>query len=283
VKKHLLSVAVLVAGHAGAQDMPQTRLWLASLQNGEVGTPELISPNPGYNNQPRFSLDGSMIWYTGEHDGQTDVRYHRLDNGSGGFVAQSEYSEYSPTPIPGQNALAVVRVEADDKQRLWRIDLESGEFSLLFPNLEPAGYFAWIDGESVATFILGDTFDLYTARTGTAEPEKVLANIGRTLLTHPATGEILFVDQNTEPWQIAALEPATGQIRAVTPLFPGEQDFTVDTNGDYWTGIGSKLYRHNDGEKSWKLVADLSEFGVGDISRLAVNPNVDAIVLVGEN
>jgi hypothetical protein len=281
MKRLLLLITMVFAGQVSAQDLPQTRLWLVSLENGETGTPELISTNPGYNNQPRFSPNGSTIWYTGEQDGHTQIRYHRLDDGSGGLVAKTGFSEYSPTPIPDQNALSVVRVEADEKQRLWRIDLESKEFSLLFPDLEPVGYFAWMDDNSIAAFILGETFDLYTAHTGNPNSEKVLSNIGRTLLTHPKSGEILFVDKNTE--QIAAMEPGSGKIRSVMSLFPGEEDFSIGSDGVYWTGIGSKLYRQTETADGWQLVADLLEYGIGDISRLAISPETNRIALVGED
>jgi hypothetical protein len=111
----------------------------------------------------------------------------------------------------------------------------------------------------------------------------VADNIGRSLRRHPVSGEILFVDKNSEPWEIAAYDPDTTITRLVMPLFPGSEDFTIDANGAYWTGNGSKLYRRTQVEDRWELVADFSNSGVGRISRLAINLKSGQIALVSDH
>ena len=131
-------------------------------------------------------------------------------------------------------------------------------------------------------FILGDSFTLQTARLNTAGTALIADNIGRTLRKHPETGEILFVDKNSEPWQIAAFNPETTDIRAVMPLFPASEDFTIDATGTYWTGNGSKLYRRTPTRQGWELMADYSESGIRRISRLAINLQSGQIALVSD-
>ena len=46
-----------------AQALPKTDLWLAKIIDGTAVTPVKISPDSGYNNQPHFSDDGSVIYY----------------------------------------------------------------------------------------------------------------------------------------------------------------------------------------------------------------------------
>jgi hypothetical protein len=75
----------------------------------------------------------------------------------------------------------------------------------------------------------------------------------------------------------------TNSTRPVIPLFPAGEDFTVDGEGHYWTGNGSKLYRRAPADRRWKLMADYSAQGVGSISRLAINPANNKLAFTGEH
>ena len=290
IKVLTFSLAMLVAGFAGklfAQELPGTDIWLARITNGVPTEPVKINTGSGYNNQPHFSKDGSVIYYTREmSDGeaaQTDVAAFYTKTSTTTMVNNTPESEYSPTPIPGRKTLSVIQVEADQKQRLWSIDVGSGEMELLLPDVEPVGYHAWINDGEVAMFILGDSFTLQTASLNNKDTSLVADNIGRSIRKHPQTGDILFVDKNREPWQIAAFNPETRQVTDVMPLFPANEDFTIDGQGNYWSGNGSKLYKRSPGDRSWELMADFGSFGVNHISRLAINLESTQIALVSDH
>lgn len=280
-------VAFTFTMDAIAQGFPATDLWLAEIVDGVPGQPARINQGGGYNNQPHFSGDGKVIYYTREMHGddgfvQTDIAAYDISTASTRMVNQTAQSEFSPTPIPGRNALSVIQMDLDQKQYLFAIDIESGDMEVLFPDIEPVGYHAWIGDGEVAMFILGDSFTLQTAKLGTPGAKVVADNIGRSIRQHPRTGEVLFVDKSAEPWRIAAYDPKTGTTRIVMPLFPGNEDFTIDANGMYWTGNGSSLYRRSPDDKRWELMADFSDAGVGRISRLATDPQCSRIALVGD-
>jgi len=284
----LAMLAIIFTGNAFGQDLPATDIWLADLENGVPGKAVKINTGDGYNNQPHFSEDGSIIYYTreqegGEADPQTDIAAFHIESGVTTRVNQTDQSEYSPTPIPNRAALSVIQVEPDEKQRLWAIDVANGEMELLLPHVEPVGYHAWFNDKEVAMFILGDSFTLQTASLDNDTVSLIANNIGRSLRRHPQTGEILFVDQNREPWQIAAFNPKTNQVRGVMPLFPANEDFTIDGNGMYWTGNGSRLYRRSPEDKRWNLMADFSASGINNISRLAVDPKSTRVALVSDH
>jgi len=276
------------AANTSAQDFPATDLWLAGIVDGVSGQPVKISTGAGYNNQPHFSADGSVVYYTREMPGgdgtaQTDIAAYDIFSGATRMVNHTAESEFSPTPIPGRNALSVIQMDLGQKQYLYAIDIGSGDMKVLFPDIEPVGYHAWFGDNEVAMFILGDTFTLQVAKLGTPGATVVADNIGRSIRKHPQTGEILYVDKGVEPWQIAAYDPKTGSTRRVMPLFPGNEDFTVDANGAYLTGNGSSLYRRSPGDNRWELMADYSVSGVGRISRLATDPQCTRIALVGDH
>ena len=280
---HLIIVAALAGSDALGQELPATQIWLARIVEGLPVEPVLISASDRYNNQPVFSPDGRFVYFTAEQaDGQTDTARFEISSGRLGAVNESPESEYSPTPIPGQDALSVIRVELpDQRQRLWRIPLNGTPSSLLMPNVEPVGYHCWIDPESVAVFILGNSFTLHKASIGD-QPSGFLAdNIGRSLRRHPETGQILFVDKNTEPWSIASIDAQSGDQQMVLPLLPGIEDFEVDSQGRYWMGSGSKLYRSNAEHSRWELTAELRGYGIDNITRLASSPDRNYLTIVG--
>lgn len=270
-----------------AQGLPQTDIWLASLGKETLEQPGRINPSSGYNNQPHFSIDGAVVFYTREMPAvdaasQTDIAAYQIDNMATTMVNASKESEYSPTPIPGRDAVSVIRQDLSGGQFLWAINISSGEMELLLPGIEPVGYHAWFNDDSVAMFILGDSFTLQTATLGEESTLTVADNIGRSIRRHPQTGEVLFVDKNTQPWQISAFNPHAGTTRSVMPLFPEGEDFTIDSKGDYWTGNGSRLYRRSTDASRWHLMADFSALGIANITRLAISPNNDKIAIVAD-
>lgn len=291
LKLRLLCSTMLLAmassGSVLAQGLPQTNVWLVSLNNELSGEPIKVNPSAGYNNQPHFSADGSTLFYTREmphsdEGAQTDIAEYDISSHQTRMVNSNDESEYSPTPIPGRNALSVIEVEPDGKQKLWSINIDNGDMECLLPNVEPVGYHAWINDHSVAMFILGETVTLQTAEIGDGGATVVAENIGRSIRKHPQTGEILYVDQNSEPWQIAAINLGTGAKRSVMPLFPNDEDFTIDSKGRYWTGNDSKLYQRSEGDSRWQLVADFGGKGIYNITRLATSPSSASMALVGQ-
>ena len=283
-----LVLTMAVSGNVLAQGLPQTDIWIANLDNGVPAEAIKINPASGYNNQPHFSVDGLRIYYTrempgGETGAQTDIAAYDTSNMTTTMVNHTDESEYSPTPVPGRNALSVIQVEPDQKQRLWAIEVDSGEMELLLPAVEPVGYHAWYSDDEVAMFILGESFTLQTAKLGNDTTTTRAQNIGRSIRKHPQSGDVLFVDKNPEPWQIVSLNPKTGTKRTIMSLFPGGEDFTIDGKGIYWTGNGSKLYRYAPGEERWQLMADFSARGIKNITRLAVSPASDKIAFVSDH
>lgn len=279
--------AVSMSVKTFAQALPATDLWLTQMDKGVPFAPRKISTRNGYNNQPHFSGDGQFLYYTREmalDDGtaQTDIAVFDTKTSTTAMVNRTPQSEYSPTPIPGREAVSVIQVEADQKQRLWAIDIPTGKMDLLFANMEPVGYHAWVNDHEVAMFILGDTFTLQTARLDNSDTQLVAGNIGRSIRKHPLSNEVLFVDKSREPWQITAFDADTTTVRNIMPLFPNGEDFTIDEQGNYWTGNGSKLYMRSVSDTKWQLMADFKAFGIQNITRLAVNLKSHQVALVSD-
>ncbi len=278
----LLNLTCLVASHSTwAQSLPPTAVWLADIKDGRLGKPQLISLTTGYHNQPRFSEDGERLFFTSEQEGgQTDIVEFDLISGETRLLTSSAESEYSPIPIPGDHALSVVRVEPNQRQRLWRLDLQTLELTVLLSSVEPVGYYDWIDSDNLALFILGEPVSLHLATLSSGRSHLRFEHIGRTLRGGVKHGELFFIDKNTHPWQISAMDLDTGIVSKVRLLFPGTEDFWLSTDDSLWMGSGAKIYRSVSTDRLWRLVEDLSEYGLVEISRITLNPANQSLAIV---
>lgn len=284
-----VAVAALtaLAAAAPAHAQPATDIHLASLEGAgaslRLTAPRNITDRAGYDNQPHFTPDGRGILYTSiREDGQADTYRYELETGSTVRLTDTPESEYSPTPLPGGSGFSVVRVEADSSQRLWRFDASGGSPTLTLPDIEPVGYHAWIDSETVALFVLGEPPTLQIVDVTTGSARVAAESIGRSLHRIPGGTELAFVrKRDEEEWWIEALDPGTGTTRALVRTRPGSEDFAWTVDGAIVMGQGSRLFVwHPAAGGEWVLIADLEGAGISEITRVAVAPNGRRIALV---
>ncbi len=191
-------------------------------------------------------------------------------------------SEYSPTVIPTQAAFSVVRVESDSTQRLWKFALDGTNPRLVLTAIQPVGYHAWADGNTVAVFVLSNdsmptSLQLADVRSG--QSHIVAYNVGRSLHKIPGRRAISFTHRVGELW-LKALDVDTRAVTPLVPLPPGNEFYAWLPDGSVITGEGSKLFRHvsetdseRERETAWDEVADFGTAGISGISRLAVSPD----------
>lgn len=269
---------------AGAQDAPPgTDVFLLEL--AELGTATNISARPGYDNQPAFAPDGKTIYFTSQRGHQTDIYGYDVDDAGGTSLTQitdTVESEYSPTPVPGINALSVVRVEQDGKQLLWCLDLAGGDAKLLLPNIEPVGYHSWASAQQLALFVLGDTMTLQAAKVGADAGQVIASDIGRGIQRLP-DGRIAFiqiVDQQRATISAANLQ--SHQIEVLIDTRPGSQDFAVSSDGTILMAQNNQLFGWHPRQDDWQLLASFEQPGLQKISRIAVSPDGSLLALVGD-
>ena len=116
----------LVLAPALAQ-VPSTDIFLLAVDGDGVGSPRRVTDREGYDNQPQFLPDGKGLVYSSLRDGGTDIYLYDPATEDTRVVVQTPQSEYSPTPVPGRNAISVVRDYGDLKQQLWSYPLDGGE------------------------------------------------------------------------------------------------------------------------------------------------------------
>lgn len=246
-----------------------------------VGVPANITNRPGYDNQPSFSDDGELVYYTSQRDGQTDIyRYDRINRTTTQVTATPE-SEYSAQIIPGSSWISVVRVEADSSQRLWRVDPASDSTELLLPAVEPVGYYAWISDTLAALFVVGDPPVLRLATTK-GDTLTLARGIGRSLQPAIEHSAVAFTLTDSTGGDIISLAFPSGTVTPLTPVLPGSQDFAWVAADLMIMARDSLLYQWRLGDEAWSPVE--TEWGgerPSRITRLAVSRDRKWLALVG--
>jgi hypothetical protein len=294
----LLLAAMSLVACPGAQDDEEpvrvvsdpthTDIWVAELLDSgrrlRVGTPVNVTDRAGYDNQPHFLPDGSGILYTTiDEQGQTDIMRFDFARERARRLTDTLEGEFSPTPLP-DGGFAVVRVEADGRQRLWRFDADGRTATLLLAAPEPVGYMAWFDADTVAVFVLGVPPTLVAVDREDGASRELLRSIGRSL--HPVPGERLVSTVHKvsdEEWNIVAVGLDDDEPRVLASALLPSEDFAWTPDGQLVMGRGSKLYirRPGDGHE-WVELADFTAAGVNQITRIAVSPQNDRIAIVGQ-
>jgi hypothetical protein len=286
--RYLLSLflSITLLSYSSAQS--GTEVYLFDLSNeGESWTlsnPLNVSQNEGYDNQPSFSLDGSILYYTSNRQGETDLVAYQIESGEKQWITETpNRSEYSPTITPDGNYISFITLSKDGVQEFRKTNLETNEETLI--EGDPIiGYFVWIDDDSYLCFVLADdvndaTLQLHNISTGSKEI--LLINPGRSLKKHPYSNSFTVVDNSPDSAVFATYNPRIGiLIFGLSELLNGSQDFAYLPNGQILMGLGSTLYTKI--SDNWELVSDLSEFYITGITRLAINSNGTKIAIVVE-
>lgn len=276
----------LASSPAGAQRAPD--VFVASLATAggrvTVGAPRNVTARDGYDNQPSFSRDGRTLYFTStREDAQADI--YRVDLASGvtsRVTRTAPESEYSAAELPEGGALAVIRVERDSTQRLWRLSEDGGSGAPLFPALRPVGYHAWGDAHHVAMFVLGSPNALVLGDTRTGRLDSLMFNIGRSLHRIPGTRQVSFVSKSyADAWYVMSLDVETREIRPLARLPRGVEDYAWLPDGRLLAGSGATvLVADPRADAAWVQVADLQPAGLAEITRLAVAPGGDRLAIV---
>ena len=156
MKKLGLFIAYLFAIH-GVLSQPNTEVYLFDLEiSGDsivLSNKINISDNDGYDNQPSFYDDHTII-FSSTRDGQTDIREYSIHNGNTRWLTNTPVgSEYSPTRIPGSNNISAIRLDTTGLQRLYNYDISTGTSKTLLKDAK-VGYHLWNSSEILVNTVL---------------------------------------------------------------------------------------------------------------------------------
>jgi len=243
-----------------------------------------ISNNEGYDNQPSFISNEKLV-FAGNNNGQTDISEYNLTSKLQKWVNQkTEGGEYSPQKFPSNEDVAAVRLDKDGLQRLYRYSLATGKSSEIIKDLQVAYFAFYNDKKMLATVLDGDKMDLVLIDVASKTADTLFYNAGRSLQKIPKTNMMSYTLVNDEGnLDLYLLDMDSLENFFVTQLPIGIQDYVWINDTQILVGSGSSLFMYDTlGEPEWNKVASLSDYGIKNISRMAISPDGRKLALVAE-
>ena len=282
--KHMLPL--LMISSAMQAQMPSTDIFTVDMKINKDGiyqfsTPVNITKREGYDNQPAFSPTGK-IYYTSLRDSSgTDTYMYDPVTGKDIRITKTSESEYSPTMMPGNKELSVVRVDKDSAQRLYQVTLDGKTSKLLLKGEDSIGYHCWMNNKKIALFILGDTASLRIVDMNTQEGETAVTHIGRCIARIPGTEQISFVEKQTpHEWYIKSYNPETKKAAFLIKTLDDSEDYVWTPDKKILMGKNGKLFICDPFQAvTWKEIADFTNT-TGPFYRLAINADGTKLALV---
>jgi hypothetical protein len=266
---------------------PNTEVYLFDLKVSDAGyelsNQRNISNNPGYDNQPFFYNDNTLV-FASTINGQTDIASYNIKERTISYLSNTvQGSEYSPTRIPGEAALSAIRLDTTGLQRLYRYDLATGTNTLLVDNLV-IGYHTWVNDHTIASFVLGDPATLVVSDLKKGVNLTVDNTIGRSLHSIPNTKNTFsYISKKTTPWQIKSLNLDNQKITTIYETVPEAEDMCWLNDGTILMAKGNTIYKLNPKkDTSWSVAKVFEDPDMQLISRVAVNASNTKISIVSE-
>ncbi|RIA10151.1 hypothetical protein OE09_2004 [Flavobacteriaceae bacterium MAR_2010_72] len=242
-----------------------------------------VSNNEGYDNQPSF-LDDHTLLYAATRNGQTDILEYNLSNNSKRWVNTSEGSEYSPLKIPGQNALSAIRLDKDGTQVLRRYDLKTGESNVLVADIV-IGYQVWFNENTLLSSVLENNgLSLYSTHLPNHQNHRIQEKVGRSLHSIPNTNLVSYISKEKDSiWEIKSVNPSSGVTTFIVHTLPQSEDLCWLNDGTILMAHEGILYQFNSKtHTNWVKVLSFSDYGIDNMTRLAVSSDGKKLAVVGE-
>lgn len=284
----LLALALTVMALPVAAALPQYNLYLTDLSKDlSFSNTIKINETPAYINQPAFSSDGKSLFYTLEQGrdaaAQTDIALYSIAQKRQQLLNKTALSEYSPTVLPDGSGVSVVVVEADQTQRLWKLDWQ-GNSGLLKTEPKGVGYHAWGPDQDLLLFILGDKEDNHTVRYLDKEGKltTLATGVGRALSWQPGTQKGFYTQTKQQQLYLSSYDVKSKTNTSTELALPtGGQDLVWWSEDTLLVSAGSKIYQwQTSGQQSWTLWLDLSKDCNTEVSRFALNKERSQLAFV---
>ena len=280
---------------------PDTDIFIVEMKSAgarvEFGRPANATSRPGYDNQPSFTPDGRAVLFSSQREGnQTDVYRYDLATAQTVRLTSTPESEYSPTVTPDGKFFSVVRVEADQTQRLWKFPLSGTSApALVMADVKPVGYHLWLDARTLALFVLGAQNQPHTLRLAVlgkrpgevVELSTMATNIGRSFQRVPGQRDAFTFVHKLAPdnWLIKTVDLKSHRTAPLAKTLPGSEDYARLPDGSLLMARDAKLYRLDPAAgQDWQEIADFSSACAAAcrITRLALSPRADRLAFVAQ-
>ena len=277
MKKLFLGILSLSAYCINAQ-LPEFEIYGSKLKN-DNGTLQVVdvvnlTNHDGYDNQPSFTPDGKMIYFSSVRDTtQSDIYAIDLNDYSTKQITNTAESEYSPVFTNNGNSFTVVRVEKDSTQRMWEFVKNGTSQKVILPKIDSVGYYCKIDEKQFAFFMVTEPPTMIIANAKKQSAIALDKNIGRCIKRIPGENAISYIVKKSDSqWVIKKYDLDKNRISIISIIPPTSEDFiwTNDNkilmarNNQFW------IYNYTSETPEWKMISEIKELTGKKIYRLAL-------------
>ncbi|MCP9767520.1 hypothetical protein EGI22_06325 [Lacihabitans sp. LS3-19] len=265
-----------------------TEIYLLEIQKTSDGfstiNPRNISNRTGYDNQPSFHPKKTLIYFSSQNNGQTDIWSYNYGSKKLTQITNTEDSEYSPTVTPDEKFLTcIVQRKSNGDQDLVKFSLKDPrktEIILESQKTGKIGYHAWSTQSDLIAFVLGEPNTLQQFDLQTKKGKILGTNIGRSLHYIPSKKSFSFVEKDGENWKIKLLDPKTGQISMYADALAESDQYNAwDKDGILFGSKNDELFYLKEKSKTWKNVSLPADLQKNKISRIAIKDQWMALVI----
>ena len=252
----------------------------------EVTSGKNISQNAGYDNQPSF-YDNNTLLYSRTKDSLTVIGQFTLDNESTEILTQEPNSGFfSPQRIPETDLIVAVRQDPEGRQRMATYDFKSKTFQKLIDSAQ-VGYFSFYDKNTfIASVLMPNKMDLFLKNPKHDSLQKIVSNAGRSLHKIPNSNSMSYTVENDDQGldlytlDFSGEEP-TSYFVCELPI--GRQDYAWLDENRIILGSGDSIFMYDlFGEPAWKFAASLNSYNLTTITRIVVSKDGKHLALAAE-
>lgn len=283
----VLLLTILMEINATAQ--VETHLYLFQVEQVEdcyaVSKPRYISSfNPcGYTDQPSFTpLGDVLVSAKMAGDDQHDIWLISTETGSYKRLTQTSANEFSPRVTPDGRCYSVVRqVKGDTTSQVWQFPVFGGKYKSITPKVGSVGNYAWINENEIGLFCKeGSQSRLATYNKNSQTLTRLITSLGTTMISD-RMGSLYYIHKyNGTAWYLKQYNHDSHNIDIINETPVKSEVMGMSPDGTFFMGKDSKIYSYQPGSSTWKECADLSMFGIHQISRIAISPDGKHMALV---
>jgi hypothetical protein len=247
---------------------------------------KIISSKIGYNNQPSF-INNNQLLFSTERNGQNDIVQYEINNGTDEFkfITSTDGSEYSPIQYK-KNKVTAVSLDKNGVQHLRIYDVKKNTFKVPFDD-KVIGYYNYskkIKNLIISSVLENNELALYSSNIKTKKHIYIDNNTGRSIHYVPNKfneKKFSYISKKDTIWKIKYVDLTTYKTGFIANTLNNNEDICWLKDGSIISSKNDKLYKFNPKtDKKWIEICNLSEYGINNISRIAINPNNDKLALV---
>jgi len=270
--------------HSLNAQLPETDLWLAELDvklPGKIKKAVNITKRPGYDNQPSFSTNGKLIYFTSIHeDKQADVYACNVGSKKIVQITKTKESEYSPNETTFGNYLSVLHVALDSIQTVKLLDIKT--FTIAnssFSSFDSAGYYHFLNADTILYYKLTEPHSLRYFVNSTKEDGFLAEHPCRTFKTVNRYS-FMFGVKDSLSTRYFLYDVRLQKASLYASINSVNEDMVWHPIHGLLVSHQATILKYDEAQQKWNVLYDLTEFGIKKITRFCFDQKSKYLVIV---